>query len=249
MIADFVRTSPGLLVSVRSAAEAKAALAGGADLIDVKEPSRGSLGRADASTQAAIVRVVAGRRPVSAALGELKDVSIDLGWPRPEPGVVLVKIGLADLGCRRTSLDGLIGFQQLVLPRISSADLVVVAYADWQRANAPPVVQVVDYALSQGCGLLIDTWGKDGSTLLGWLTIEEATRYCGRFRQAGLPIALAGSLGLQQIRQLRGALPDWFAVRGSVCNGGRTGVVRAGLVRQMKYQLSDAFSPALEESL
>ena len=35
-----------LLVSVRSPAEALAALEGGAALIDVKEPARGSLGRA-----------------------------------------------------------------------------------------------------------------------------------------------------------------------------------------------------------
>ena len=35
------------LVSVRSPEEALAALEGGADLIDVKEPSRGPLGAAD----------------------------------------------------------------------------------------------------------------------------------------------------------------------------------------------------------
>ena len=34
----------GLLVSVRSAEEAEIALAGGANLIDIKEPSRGALG-------------------------------------------------------------------------------------------------------------------------------------------------------------------------------------------------------------
>ena len=34
-----------LLVSVRSAEEVSAALAGGADIIDAKEPERGSLGR------------------------------------------------------------------------------------------------------------------------------------------------------------------------------------------------------------
>ena len=42
---EAARPAPGLLVSVRSAAEAATALAGGADLIDVKEPSRGPLGR------------------------------------------------------------------------------------------------------------------------------------------------------------------------------------------------------------
>ena len=45
-----------LLVSVRSAAEAEAALLGGADVIDVKEPDRGPLGRADDAVIAAVVR-------------------------------------------------------------------------------------------------------------------------------------------------------------------------------------------------
>ena len=48
--------TPRLLVSVRDAVEAEAALAGGAHLIDVKEPARGALGRADDATIAAVVR-------------------------------------------------------------------------------------------------------------------------------------------------------------------------------------------------
>ncbi len=68
-----MKESVGLLVSVRDAAEAAASLAGGADLIDVKEPARGPLGRADAATIAAVVQAVGGRVPVSAALGELRE--------------------------------------------------------------------------------------------------------------------------------------------------------------------------------
>src|SRR5262249_54204912 len=60
-----------LLVSVRSAAEAVSALDGGADIIDIKEPERGSLGRADNATMTAILDAVSGRKPVSAACGEL----------------------------------------------------------------------------------------------------------------------------------------------------------------------------------
>src|SRR5205085_11196960 len=41
---------PKLLVSVRSAAEATLALRGGADWIDVKDPTRGSLGAATMAT-------------------------------------------------------------------------------------------------------------------------------------------------------------------------------------------------------
>ena len=47
--------TPQLLVSVRDLGEAAAALAGGADLIDVKEPIRGPLGRADEATIRGIV--------------------------------------------------------------------------------------------------------------------------------------------------------------------------------------------------
>ena len=71
-------THPRLLVSVRDAAEAAAALAGGAALIDVKEPARGSLGRADAATIAAVVAAVGGRVPVSVALGELREAILDV---------------------------------------------------------------------------------------------------------------------------------------------------------------------------
>ena len=52
-----------LLVSVRSADEAKAALAGSADIIDIKEPDHGSLGRASHAALDAILNCIAGRRP------------------------------------------------------------------------------------------------------------------------------------------------------------------------------------------
>jgi len=57
-----------LLVSVRSAAEALAALAGGAAVIDVKEPSRGPLGRADGDVWRAVLAAVsqAGAAPAHA---------------------------------------------------------------------------------------------------------------------------------------------------------------------------------------
>ena len=83
-----------LLVSVRNPTEAAAALAGGADLIDIKEPVRGSLGRADDAVIAAVVRCLAGRRPVSAALGELSAAAV----VRALPGLRYVKCGLAGCG-------------------------------------------------------------------------------------------------------------------------------------------------------
>src|SRR5262245_20705546 len=83
-----------LLVSVRDVAEVGPALEGGAALIDVKEPANGALGRASAEVCAQVVAAVAGRAPVSAALGELLDGGADC-----PAGVAYAKYGLA--GCLR----------------------------------------------------------------------------------------------------------------------------------------------------
>ena len=92
--------TPGLLVSVRSASRSAHGARGGADVIDVKEPNQGSFGAADDDTISAVVRAVAGRAPVSAALGELVDLIDSPNGNAPRTlvdGVSLFKIGLA--GC------------------------------------------------------------------------------------------------------------------------------------------------------
>src|SRR5947209_20487137 len=55
---DLIIRNPGpprLLVSVRNVAEAEAALAGGCDVLDLKEPGRGAMGMADISTIEAVL--------------------------------------------------------------------------------------------------------------------------------------------------------------------------------------------------
>src|SRR5262249_25687655 len=83
---------------VRSAEEAEIALWGGAALIDVKEPMHGSLGQATPEVIAEVARRVAGRRPVSAALGELTDFR----GPIPE-ALTFVKWGLSGCGSQLPS--------------------------------------------------------------------------------------------------------------------------------------------------
>ena len=63
-----------LLVSVVSAAEARRALAGGADIIDVKDPSEGALGAPAPRVLSEVVEAVGGAAPVSVALGDLPDL-------------------------------------------------------------------------------------------------------------------------------------------------------------------------------
>jgi uncharacterized protein (UPF0264 family) len=202
-----------LLVSVRSAAEAAAALTGGAALIDVKEPLRGSLGCADNETISAVLSEVAGRRPVSAALGELDERATTA------VAIAYAKWGLAGCG-RRQSWRAELRHAAELLP--VGCRPVAVAYADWRRAAAPTPAEVCSLACDRHWGaFLIDTWHKDGTTLLDWLSPPAIRALIRRCRAAGVPVALAGSLGAEQLQRLRNLEPDWFAVRGAACTGGR----------------------------
>jgi (5-formylfuran-3-yl)methyl phosphate synthase len=231
-----------LLVSVRSAAEAEAALAGGAGLIDVKEPRRGPLGPADEDVIRAVVRTVQGRLPVSAALGELRESP---ATPVPD-GLAFVKWGLAGLADQ----DWRGAFCQRAQPFLASGGPtpVLVAYADAQPAGAPPVNEVTAFACQGSWAgkriLLIDTFDKAAAagrrnTLLDWLTIDQVGELCRMCRTKGVRVALAGSLGVEQIHLLRDTGPDWFAVRGAVCTGhDRHQVVREDRVRLLARLLS-----------
>jgi (5-formylfuran-3-yl)methyl phosphate synthase len=205
-----------LLVSVRSAAEAEAALDGGAALIDVKEPTRGPLGRADDSVIAEVFRIVAGRTPVSAAMGEL----IEYDPPRSMSGLSYAKWGLA--GCKsRPEWSSLFLHAKQGLPPECQA--VVVAYADWEIAASPGPDAVCAFACAHRIPFLIDTWMKAGQSLLDWLSVTDIVRLCRRCQRAGVSVALAGSLDMHKMERLRPAEPDWFAVRGVACRGGRRG--------------------------
>lgn len=225
------RTRPGLLVSVRDADEAKAALAGGADIVDVKDPARGSLGAASAAVIARVVRVVAGRRPVSAAMGELRE------WrsvPELLPtGLAWIKFGLAGLAPDSAWENHLLTLREQFESSMGP-QVVAVAYADWQRAAAPPIAKVV--ALAVRCrfaALLFDTHIKDGSTLLDCLPVRALEDWTGALRQARVPVAYAGSIGAAEMRTLMPLRPSWFAVRGSACRGGRAGRVCTDRVRSL----------------
>jgi uncharacterized protein (UPF0264 family) len=228
----------GLLVSVRSLAEARAALAAGAALIDVKEPAHGSLGRASDETIAAVLRSVAGRRPVSAALGEL----VEDPPPYEGRGLTYAKWGLA--GCAkfagwRPRLANAADRQALADPGCRP---VAVAYADWRRAAAPSPGAVAAFALEYRFEtILIDTCHKDGTTLLDWLPVTKVCRLCHACQACGVRVALAGSLGFAEIQALREAEPDWFAVRGAVCRGAcRTATIDSAKVRRLVNLLSRA---------
>jgi uncharacterized protein (UPF0264 family) len=199
---------PGLLVSVRSVEEARAAVEGGAAVIDIKEPSRGPLGRSSREVWHAVRRAVPREMPVSVALGELAE------WEGMDdvPGIAYRKLGLAaaepDWADRWAAI------------RVGSPGppWVAVAYTDWEIARAPRPEDVLDVALStpECVGLLVDTWDKSrpGGLDLSWSPLVRKAQAAGRL------VALAGRLDEAAIHRLAPLRPDLFAVRSATCLGG-----------------------------
>jgi uncharacterized protein (UPF0264 family) len=117
----------------------------------------------------------------------------------------------------------------------TGCEAVAVAYADAQQTQAPEVDEV--YKHLRGIGLrvlLLDTFEKDGRSLLDWLDHTSIEQMVTRCHTDGVRIALAGSLGFEEIVALKYLQPDWFAVRGAACQGRqRNAAIDAGRVRQL----------------
>src|SRR5690606_25147806 len=121
----------------------------------------GSLGAADRDVIADVIHCVAGRAPVSAALGELVEANDRLSLPA---GLHYAKLGLA-----RCALDR--DWPARWADRLAAlgADIspVAVAYADWSTAAAPDPRQVLHHAAEIGCRIiLLDTYNKRHGTLM-----------------------------------------------------------------------------------
>ncbi|MGH7527643.1 MAG: (5-formylfuran-3-yl)methyl phosphate synthase, partial [Gemmatimonadales bacterium] len=229
-----------LLVSVRSAAEVAAALAGGADIIDAKEPARGALGAVDPAVLGRIAAEVPGAVPLSIALGDLRTVrevegAIAGAGVRRREGGVYLKIGFAGVRSEIRIAELIAAAVALTRARPGRPAVVAVAYADDARADALSPATIAGIAAAVGAaGVLLDTYRKDEGDLFSWTSPAALRRWTADARGHGLLAATAGSLGLESVAAAMAAGPDIIGVRGAACEGGREGVVDAERVRALR---------------
>ena len=264
-----------LLVSVASAAEASAALAGGADVIDAKNPMAGGLGAVSAETLRAIHATVAdekGYDPFSTEKGvvplfrEARLVTAAIGDAADEAaiertacafagaGAALVKVGFAGM-TSASRVEALI--RAAVRGARAGSDgnggVVAVAYADADRAASLAAGALVDVAARAGAtGVLLDTADKAGPGLRGLLSPTALAAWVSAAREAGLLVALAGRLTAEDLAFVRDAGADIAGVRGAACEGGRSGRVSIERVALLRTLCGPAeaghYGPALPSS-
>jgi FolB domain-containing protein len=202
-----------MLASVTDWAEAEAVWAGGADIIDLKDPAKGAFGALDVRVAADIIRAVGKRKPVSAAAGSslgAPGVCVDAVAAMAATGVDYVKIGLASDGAGADCLRAL-------APCAKTTKLVGVLFAD----RVPDLDFLRLMASNNFTGAMLDTATKGAGRLLDHMDIAALDRFIGRCRENGLMSGLAGSLEAPDVPRLLPLEPDYLGFRGSLCQGRR----------------------------
>ena len=223
-----------LLASVRTPDEARRAVAGGADIIDLKEPAQGALGRLSDATIVAIRQEVAGRRPTSATIGDLPLA--------PAPVLDAVR-GMAVNRVDIVKLGMFAGDAAATISALGSAArdgirLVAVLFAD----------RTPDFSLVRRCaaagfyGVMLDTADKAAGPLTRHLDESKLSQFIAEARRLRLLAGLAGSLSAHDVPRLLPLRPDYLGFRSALTTGGRDAPLDPAAVARLRALL-DASPP------
>ncbi|HKW41184.1 MAG TPA: (5-formylfuran-3-yl)methyl phosphate synthase [Gemmatimonadales bacterium] len=231
-----------LLVSVAGPTEARAALLGGADVIDAKDPRAGALGPVRPGVLRAVREAVASARPLSVALGDAASpASLERrAAAAARLGAAFVKVGFSDAATSGQARP------LAAAARRGAGDrtrVVLVAYADWSQAESlDPYAMITVAAETEAAGVLLDTAGKTAS-LFTLLDADRVGRWVAEAHAIRLFVGLAGSLAGEEFAMARDAGADLVGVRGAACIGGRTGRVAASRVAALSALTRAPLSP------
>lgn len=223
----------GMLASVCSREEADLALAGGADLIDLKDPAHGALGALPEPRVRTIVDHLRRRRPVSATVGDLPmDPATLVARVRrmAVTGVDYVKVGLTGEPGTEASIEA--------LGRLAAGvRLVAVLFAD----RAPDLGLVARIGAAGFTGVMLDTADKHAGALPGLVSRRKLQAFLALGRNLGLVTGLAGSLREADVPELLALEPHYLGFRRALCGGAnRAGRLDPGALERVRGMIPAA---------
>lgn len=238
-----------LMVSVQNLLEAKESVAGGADIVDVKNLREMIIG----SNFPPVIR------EVREAFPKAIHVSVTLGVVPNQAGTVSLAVyGAAALGA--TSVK--VGFVQSDYPtalRILresrralqgfDTKLIAATFADSHLYGGIDPKLVVKLAQeSQSDGMLIDTLVKDGRNLFDFLDEATLKNLVVEGKESGMSTALSGALQISNLNSLVRINPDIVGVRGAVCARGdrEAGTVDSSAVAHLKDEIQQRLTGKID---
>ncbi len=213
-----------LLISPKNEAEAQEAIEGGADIIDVKNPTEGPLGASYPWVIKYIKQATPKTSKTSCTIGEAPTISGSMAlaaFGAASLGVDYVKVGLSNLKTAQEAteyLEKIVKAAKLCNPKIK---VVATGYADASRAGSVEPLLVPQIAQVAGADVaMLDTAIKDGKSTFDFLSVAQLEMFVKSAHDLGLLVALAGSLKVDDLCKVRALGADIVGVRGAACTGG-----------------------------
>jgi uncharacterized protein (UPF0264 family) len=229
-----------LMVSVQDLEEAREAVKGHADIVDVKNLKETIIG----SNFPPVIREVRDAFPPEI------HVSVTLGAVPNQAGTVSLAVyGAAALhatsvkvGFVESDFDSALRVLQESKRALAGfpTKLIAATFADNHLYRGIDPTLVVRLAKeSHSDGMLIDTLTKDGRNLFDFLPEATLKSLVDEAKEAGLSTALSGALRMSDLDTLVRINPDIVGVRGAVCTHGDRvgGKVAASAVAEVKQAL------------
>jgi len=227
-----------LLVSVINEDEALEVINSGCHcIIDIKNPKEGSLGANFPSVIKQIMEIIPRNIQVSAAIGDMPNLPgtaslAALGTATHN--VNYVKVGLKGLKTKKDAIYLMENVVKAVKNFNPSIKVVAAGYADYARIGSLNPFDIPEIAHLSGSDIvMIDIAIKDGKRLFDFFDIKDLEEFVRKSHKMGLTVALAGSLGKDDVESIFKIGADVFGVRGYICNGDRNSRLNKNKVEEL----------------
>lgn len=210
-----------LLISSKNEAEAVEAAAGGADIIDVKNPDEGPLGASFPWIIRRIKQITPANIEVSCTVGEAPNLPGSMALASlgaTSTGVNYIKAGLFGLKTAEEAVYLIRNVTKAAKECNPAIKVVVSGYADATRAGTVDPMQVPKIAYEAKADVaMLDTAIKDRKNIFTFLAKPQLSSFVDETHDCGLKAALAGSLQKQDLPEVCALGADIAGVRGAAC--------------------------------
>ena len=230
-----------LLISPTDEKEAEEAIAGGADIIDVKNPKEGSLGASFPWVINRIREITPANIEVSCAIGDALNLPCAVSLAAlgaATTGVDYIKVGLYGIKTKEEAVYLMQNVTKAVKGCNSSIKIVATGYADAKRIGSVNPLLVPEIANEAKVDVaMIDTAVKDGKSLFALLTNTQLRNFTDTAHARGLKVALAGSLQKEDLPKVHALGADIVGLRGAACTNSDR--MNGQIIRQNVRVLAD----------
>ena len=228
-----------LLISPTDEEEAAEAIAGGADIIDVKNPKEGALGASFPWVIKRIKGITPSNVELSCTLGDVANrpgATTLAALGAATTGVDYVKTGLQGVTTKSDAIYVMRNIAAAIKDYNSHTKVVVVGYADAKRVDSVDPMEIPEIAHKARLDVaMIDTAIKDGKNIFAFLTMDQLAKFVENSHRCGLTAAVAGSLRKEDMPAIIALGVDFVGLRGAACtkNDRVNGRLEKNLVQEL----------------